>query len=125
MADADAFLSKSLESLASAEDDLASARYNACARNAYYAAFQAAVVALMAEGISPRRRWEHEFVQAEFQGRLVYRRKLYPVRLRRALSEAYHARSVADYTERREADKLVSMARALVTLVEERLRGGS
>jgi len=126
LADADAFLRKARESLDSAEDDLAKDRYNACARNAYYAAFQAAVAALIGEGIRPARRWDHAFVQAEFQGRLVFRRKVYPARYRRVLREAFQARSNADYTTRRttrrEADRLVSQIADLVGAIEERVR---
>jgi len=64
VADADAFLAKAEESLASADDDFAKERFNSCARGAYYAAFQAAVAALIHEAILPRDKWEHEFVQS-------------------------------------------------------------
>jgi len=124
-----AFLGKSAESLASAGDDFVAGRYNSCARSAYYAAFQAAVAALMNENIGPTGNWEHDFVQAQFQGRLVYRRKLYPARYRRALRVAFDARADADYTPRqttrREAQNLLQIARDIVISVEERLRDGS
>jgi len=129
VADADAFLDKARESLASAEDDLAKDRFNACARNAYYAAFQAAVAALITEGIRPVRRWEHSFVQAEFQGRLIYRRRVYPTGLRSMLTAGFETRSRADYSDRRiprrEAANGLQNARDIVEAVGERVRGSS
>ena len=129
MPDARVFLEKARESLASAEDDLAKGRFNACARNGYYAAFQAAISALITEGIRPARRWEHSFVQAEFQGRLIYRRRVYPAGFRRMLTDGFETRSRADYSPMaipgREAAKGLQNARDIVELVGERVSGGS
>src|SRR5712691_1768890 len=86
--EARAYLSKAVESLISAQADSVAARYNSCANRAYYACFQAAVAALLAAGIrpaSPRGEWSHEFVQSQFNGLLITRRKLYPITLRRVL----------------------------------------
>ncbi len=122
-----AFLGKAAESLASAEDDLAHERYNSCARNAYYSAFQAAVAALLAENIRPRGRWEHEFVRAEFGGRLVYRRKLYASEFRTLLHQAFNKRADADYTDKslKHADVAgqIAKVRHLVDSVRERIDG--
>ncbi len=93
---AHAFAAKAAESLASAEDDFAQGRHDSCARNSYYAAFQAAVAALLLEGIRPARRWEHEFVHSEFQGRLVYRRKVFGREFRNPLDRSFQIRSKAD-----------------------------
>ena len=127
MAEADAFLAKAEESLASAEDDYAKARYNSCARNLYYAAFQAAVAALLAESIRPGGRWEHEFVRSEFSGRLVHRRKLYDASLRALLAKAFARRVDADYTEKmlkqRDVARLLIQARQMIRQVEERAHG--
>lgn len=130
MADADAFFNKALESLASAEDDLTKRRYNACARNGYYAAFQAAVAALIREGVQPQPgSWGHDFVQAEFQGRLVYRRKMYSSHFRRVLTDLFRSRAEADYTDRalnrRDSERVLAMARDLVIAVGERVDGSS
>jgi len=95
------YVAKAAESLASAEDDFAAARYNCCANRVYFACFQAAVAALFAAGIrpsDPRGEWSHEFVQSQFNGRLITRRKLYPARLRRVLRDAMELREKADYT---------------------------
>lgn len=76
-----AFLTKAEENLASATSEFVNGRYNACANRCYYACFQAAIAALMQAGIRPPRgaqgAWGHAFVQAQFAGELVNRRKLY------------------------------------------------
>ncbi len=75
------FLLKAQESLAGAEAEFASARYNNCANRCYYACFQAAIAALERAGIRPRTaqpQWGHAFVQSEFVSQLINRRKLYP-----------------------------------------------
>src|SRR5215207_578497 len=70
-----AYIAKAQENLASAASELVNGRYNACANRAYYAAFQAAIVALLQAGIHPPRdAWGHDFVQAQFAGQLVMRR---------------------------------------------------
>ncbi len=96
---ADAFFSKAEENIAAAASELASGRYNSCANRLYYAAFQAAVSALAEAGIRPpgRGRWGHDFVQAQFSGQLVNRRKQYPSTLRSVLSETLLLREIADY----------------------------
>jgi len=125
----EAFLQKAEESLASAEDDYAKGRYNACARNAYYAAFQAAVAALLMEGIRPVGYWGHDYVGAQFSGLLINRRKLYPTRLRDLLPEALRLRSEADYSPRsvsgRRAGRILNSVRNLYALVSETIDGSS
>jgi len=120
------FLAKAEESLAPAEADYGARRYNSCARSAYYAAFQAAVAALQAESLVPRGRWTHDFVHSEFQGRLVYRRKLYASGFRAVLSDAFEIRADPDYTHRqissREATELLRSARTLVRAVEKEIQ---
>ena len=77
------YLTKARESLTSAEADHTAGRYNSCANRAYYACLQAAVAALLAEGLrplSPRGEWSHEFVQSQCNGLLIGRRKRYPLR---------------------------------------------
>src|SRR5579863_7207171 len=76
------FLYKARESLAGAESELANYRYNNAANRAYYAVFQASIAALQNAGVQPEGQWRHEFVHGEFEGRLIYRRKLYPTELR-------------------------------------------
>jgi len=89
-------LAKAQECLAGARSEFANARYNNAANRAYYAAYHAAVVALIRAGVS-RPRWLHDEVQALFAGQLIARRKLYPGELRRALSDLAKIRTRADY----------------------------
>lgn len=113
---------------------LAAGRHNAAARSAYYAAFHAAVAALAHEGIRPSAGAEgtlsHRMVQAEWAGRLVYRRKLYPPELQSAPSELMELRLVADYrpepVSARRARAAVRLAASVVEHVASRLSvGGS
>ena len=95
---AEVFLARAAESLRSAEDDLAGGRYNSCANRCYYSCFNAARAALIRAGVAPRRGiWEHAFGQAEFVGRLINRRKVYPAQLRDVLLQTSALRDVADY----------------------------
>ena len=60
------YLTKAEESIRTAESEFANGRYNSCANRCYYACFQAAIAALLSEGIRPRGQWSHEFVQGQF-----------------------------------------------------------
>jgi uncharacterized protein (UPF0332 family) len=92
------FWAKALENIDSAASELTNRRYNASANRAYYAAFHAGIVALMREGIRPSGpQWGHGFVQAQFAGELVTRRKAYPAGLRDALPRLAELRERADY----------------------------
>ena len=129
MADADAFLAKAEESLASAEDDFAKGRFNSCARNAYYAAFQVAVAALLHAGIQAPHSWGHGYVAGRFSAILMRQRRIYPPRFRRLLPDALELRTNADYSDRatstRKARDTLSSSREVVTLVRERIHGDS
>lgn len=94
------YLEKAEENLAAAESEFANRRYNTCAARCYYACFLAAVYALEQAGIRPPSRsgqWSHEFVQAQFSGVLINRRKLFAATLRSTLAETYLLRETADY----------------------------
>lgn len=126
-ADRRGFLAKAEENLTSAESEFEQGRYNACANRAYYAAFQAAIAALMGAGVrQPRDRWGHDFVQAQFSGGLVRRRRLYDPSLAEALTRLYRLRRQADYEPlgvgRIEVQRAVARARLLVGAVAERGR---
>src|SRR5713101_9744452 len=98
--DATLYLAKADESLAGAESELANGRYNNCANRCYYACFQAAIAALIRASIRPlgdQDQWSHGFVEAQFAGELVNRRKLYPAELRDVLTRLIELRQVADY----------------------------
>jgi uncharacterized protein (UPF0332 family) len=95
--DARVYLDKAAESLKSAESELDNGRYNSCANRCYYACFQAAIAALMREGIQPRGRWTHEAVQTQFTGQLINRRKRFNADLGSILSDNQTLRVEADY----------------------------
>lgn len=69
MDDAPVYLAKASESLTTPESELVQGRYNSCANRCYYACFQAAVVALLRDGIRAKGgRWSHTYVQSQFAG---------------------------------------------------------
>jgi uncharacterized protein (UPF0332 family) len=93
------FWEKARENLEAAQSEFVNRRYNSCANRCYYACFQAAIFALAQAAILPRvERWSHDFVQAQFNGQLINRRKLYPSDLRATLIQNYILRERADYT---------------------------
>ena len=96
----DIYRFKAEESLARAESEYANGRYDNCANRAYYACFQTAIAALVRAGIGPAgqaEQWGHEFVQAQFVGQLINRRKRYPSSLRETLLRGLRLRQTADY----------------------------
>lgn len=128
MTEAQRYLAKAKESLASARADNRARRYNSAANRAYYAAFQAAVAALIDAGIRPANDdWGHRFVMSQFSGKLIRRRKLLPGALRLTLNNLFDRRVKADYrsvdTSRRTADDSARRAASLVRQVEK--MGGS
>jgi uncharacterized protein (UPF0332 family) len=98
--DVQAYLDKAVESLAGAESELSNRRFNNCANRCYYACFQAAVAALLAGDIQirlPGKQVRHEYIQGQFAGILISRRKRYASSLRNALAENQLLRHAADY----------------------------
>ena len=94
------FRAKAGESLVAAESEYANGRYNTCANRCYFSCFRAAVVALLRAGIRPHgeeREWGHGFVQAQFAGQLVTRRKLYSRALRDTVPQLATLLETADY----------------------------
>lgn len=93
------YLNNAMESLAGAESECANRQFSNCANRAYYAAFQAAISALVGAGIRPKSggQWPHGLVQAEFVGKLINRNRRYSPSLRPMLSTLLALRSRADY----------------------------
>jgi uncharacterized protein (UPF0332 family) len=124
----DAFLEKAQESLDGAESEFTNGRYNNSANRCYYACFQAAVYALLQAGIQPTGRtdqWGHDFVQAQFIGQLINRRKLYPTDLRQTLLQNYRLRETADYERDRVSEvRAVRAVRRAAEFVEAVKQGG-
>ncbi len=93
------YLSKALASVAGADLELANQFFNNAVNRAYYACYQAAVAALVAEGIEPELEnfWPHDVVHAEFARLLVDERKRYSTELRATLKAVFDERLKADY----------------------------
>jgi|SRR5437870_2546537 len=127
--DAILYLAKADESLSGAESELANGRYNNCANRCYYACFQAAIAALLRAGIAPSRgrgQWGHDFVQGEFVGILVNRRKLYPAELRDTLALILKVRQAADYGRDQVTEtQAIRALRRTHRFVEAIARGGA
>lgn len=130
--EAPVYLAKAEESLAGAESEFASGRYNNCANRAYYACFQAAAAALNRAGVRPsanRGKWSHASIQAQFQEHLLNRRKSYPARLRGMLNRSIVTRERGDYepvlVDRAEAFRALERARTFVAAVRAGEKGAS
>ena len=118
------YVTKATESLLTAESEFVNGRYNSCANRCYYACFQAAIAALLREGIRPRGQWNHEFVQAQFVGVLINQRKRYDPELRRVLSDNQSLRDKADYRPElvtaTQASRALRRSRLFVAAVRQR-----
>src|SRR5215203_1896814 len=118
------YQAKAMESLLTAESEYVNGRYNSCANRCYYSCFQAAIVALLREGIRPRGQWSHEFVHAQFVGVLINQRKRYDSDLRRVLADNQILRDQADYRAElvtpTQAGRALLRIRMLVTAVQQK-----
>ena len=126
MGESQLFLDKARESLASAHADFAAARYNSCANRAYYAAFQAAIAALIHAGVQGREDiWSHRFVMSEFSSTLVRRIHLLPSSMSSALNTLMERRNIADYRPRglseKEARRSLQQAKRIVSAIHRML----
>jgi uncharacterized protein (UPF0332 family) len=108
------FLDKARESVTGARVEFEGGRYNNSANRSYFACFQAAIHALILEGIRPPgggTQWGHDLVQAQFRGQLINRRHRYETSLRDTLLDNYRMRVRGDYELRPVAE--VNASRAL------------
>ncbi|MCX6023357.1 MAG: HEPN domain-containing protein [Chloroflexi bacterium] len=127
--DRDEFFAKAQEGLLAAEAALDAGWFTVCARTAYFAAYHAAIAALLHEGIVDRKNeWGHDFVQAAFAERLITRRKVYPSSLRATLKDGMALRHAADYEaapiRRQQLLPIIRRIRELVEQVDHQLRAG-
>ena len=124
------YIRKAAESLAGADSERANRRYNNCANRCYYAAFQAAIAALLRAGIRPSSggQWAHTFVQGQFAGLLIRRRKRYAAALRDTLPRLQKLRHETDYATYQvtetEAARAFRRSQAFVVAIQEEARGG-
>lgn len=120
---AEIYLAKALASLAGSESEFGYQRYDNVANRCYYACFQAAIAALVQAGIRPRSAdgWEHRFVQSQFVGQLINRRKWYSESLRETLLQLFTLRQAADYSSHQvsqvRAQRAVQRAQAFVRAI--------
>src|SRR5918993_293059 len=118
------YLAKAYESLLTAESEFANGRYNSCANRSYYACFQAAIAAMLIEGIRPAGQWNHQYVQAQFVGVLINKRKRYESELRRVLADNQSLRDKADYRPElvtaTQASRALRRTRLFVTAIRQR-----
>ncbi|MEE4355573.1 MAG: HEPN domain-containing protein [Desulfococcaceae bacterium] len=116
------FFNKAKDNLKVAEICLDAGYYDAVASRSYYAAFQAAIAALAKEKIR-RDKIDHKWVQAEFSGKLIKQRKIYPARLRSYLPDMQAVRDQADYksdkVRKKVAIKMFSMAKEIISEIEK------
>lgn len=95
---------------------------------AYYGVFHAAIAALirLTEYRTRGEGWDHAEVQAEFNRRLVIRRKMFAAELGRIPSELINYRHIADYRRssvgRKVAGRCLEKARRFVITVEQKLK---
>ena len=121
------FLAKAQSNLQAAERDRAQRAFDPCVSRAYFAAFQAAIAALLALADYRRRGhyWDHGEVAAEFTRRLIRQRKVFGGELASILDDLKTRRHQADYSTFSMSDKIaqrmLNKARKLMELVETAL----
>ncbi len=118
------YLTKSIESLLTAESEFVNGRYNSCANCCYYACFQGAIAALLSQGIRPSGQWNHPFVHAQFVGVLINQHKRYDAQLRRVLADNQSLRDKADYLPKlvtaTQASQALRRTRMFVTTIRQK-----
>lgn len=126
------FFAKAQSNLEAAERDYAHRVFDPCVSRAYFAAFQAAIAALLALTDYRRRGqyWDHGEVAAEFTRRLIRHRKVFGSDLASILNDLKTRRHQADYSTFAMSDKIAQRvfdrAKRFVARVEVALaaRGG-
>ena len=93
-----AWLDKATENLTAAQLCLDHGLFNACANRLYYAMFHAGAAALLKNGFKPAsEKIGHEWLQSNFSGQLIHRRKIFSGKFRPFINDAYWLRVAADY----------------------------
>ena len=115
-------LTRPQESLKAADLCLREGLVNSAASRAYYAMFQAAQIALEAEGFA-RTEWSHRGLHSSFNQQLIQQKKAYPGVFRNHLTSALTIRQAADYGEAgisaKIAQRQLRRAKAFVETVQE------
>jgi len=123
------YLSKAETNLEAAERDFEHSGYDPCVSRAYFAAFHAALAALLAltDFQQRGRYWDHSHIASEFVRRLIRRRRVFPAALSNTLDDLISQRHQADYTDshmsRTRAGQSLGTARGFVGRISATLRG--
>jgi uncharacterized protein (UPF0332 family) len=117
------FLTKAQSSLRAAERDYAYRAFDPCVSRSYFAAFQAAIAALLALADYRRRGqyWDHGEVAAEFTRRLIRQRKVFGSDLASILDDLKTRRHQADYSTFIMSDKIARCVLDRAKLLVERV----
>jgi uncharacterized protein (UPF0332 family) len=103
------FFEKSEENLKASQICFENGLYNASANRAYYAIFQAAVVALAERGLKSEQEFiGHDWVQSTFIRELIHRRKVYANKFKSYLIDTQNVRNRADYKREHISQKIAS-----------------
>ncbi len=118
------FLKKAIDNLSVARYCFEHGFYDASVNRAYSASFQAAIAALAHRGIAQTKN-DHKWVQANFNGELIKRRKIYPSTLKAYLGDMLTFRNVADYSvnslSKKIAGEQLAHAEEFVTIIRKEL----
>lgn len=129
MNNADDYLTKAQSSDHGARACLEKRAFDSCASRSYYAVFQSAVAALiqLTDFRPTRGEWSHKATQAEFNRRLVMRRKVFSGQIGRTLLTLIEWRHRADYSPTSTGQKLASasidLAEIFLSSVQKQLGG--
>ena len=119
-----AFIKKAEENLHVATTACDDKCYNASVNRAYYSVLQAAIAALEHEGIKEEK-INHAWVQSEFNGKLISRRKIYPSKLKSTLTELQLSRNIADYKNKSISKKIalnrLARAREMFEIIKKEI----
>jgi uncharacterized protein (UPF0332 family) len=115
-------MERAREFLRVAEISLEQGFYNACASNAYYAMFWAAIASLAHQGFK-QTEWSHGGLREIFSRELIVKRRIYPAKFGEWLKVAYKLRDSAHYSLEgagtKETRRIFQHALEFVKTVEE------
>ena len=119
---------KSKENFQAAQICFDNGLYNASVNRSYYAAYQAAIMALYMAGCKDKDEKydnKHKWVQATFNGELIHRRKIYPSHLKDYLVDMHYERINSDYktilVSKKTALRQLKYAKEFIEIIEIKL----
>lgn len=117
---------KAVDNLEVAKRAWEMAAFDPCVSRTYFAAFHAAIAALLRLTDYRSRTWRHGEVQAEFVRRLIHRRKVFPSWMASVLPELATLREDGDYRpfhmSKSQAQKALRRAEEFLKHVEKALK---